>query len=71
MHRVRLYPTRAQERRLVYMLNATRALYNAALQERSDAYRLRGITVTERMQCAELTSLRREEPGIADVYREC
>jgi putative transposase len=71
MHRVRLYPTAAQDRRLEYMLHATRHLYNAALQERRDAYKLRGITVTAKMQYAELTALRAEEPGIATIYREC
>ncbi len=71
MHRVRLYPTAAQERRLGFMLHATRHLYNAALQERRDAYRMRGVSVMGRMQYAELTALRAEEPGIAAVYREC
>jgi putative transposase len=71
MHRVRLYPTAAQDRRLEYMLHATRHLYNAALQERRDAYRMRGVTVTAKMQYAELTALRADEPGIASVYREC
>jgi putative transposase len=71
MHRVRLYPTAAQERRLDFMLHATRHLYNAALQERRDAYRMRGISVTAKMQYAELTALRADDPGIASVYREC
>lgn len=71
MHRVRLYPTPAQERRLDFMLHCTRHLYNAALQERRDAYHMRGITVTAKMQYAELTALRAEEPGIATIYREC
>ncbi len=71
MHRVRLYPSPAQERRLDYVLHATRHLYNAALQERRDAYRMRGVSVTAKMQYAELTALRAEEPGMAGVYREC
>lgn len=71
MHRVRLYPSRAQRRRLEFMLHCTRHLYNAALQERRDAYRLRGISVTYEMQYAELTAIRAEEPGVATVYREC
>src|ERR1700736_1101775 len=71
MHRVRLYPTPSQQRRLEFMLHITRTLYNAALQERRDAYRLRGVRVTAKMQYAELTSLRQDEAGIASVYREC
>jgi len=71
MQQVRLYPTAAQIKRLEFMLHVTRHLYNAALQERRDAWKMRGVSVTYRQQYAELTDLRREEPGIAAVYREC
>jgi putative transposase len=71
MHRIRLYPTESQEARLRHMLHVTRHLYNAALQERRDAYRGRGISVTAKMQYAELTALRAEDPGLASIYREC
>jgi hypothetical protein len=57
------------------MLDVTRQLYNAALQERRDAYRMRGITVTAKMQYAELTALRspaeRIDSRLVSVYREC
>jgi putative transposase len=71
MHRVRLYPTCAQARRLTFMLDVTRRLYNAALQQRSDAFRLRRLSVTLKMQYAELTSLRPEDPALRSIYREC
>jgi len=75
MERVRLYPTPSQAARLVMMLDVTRQLYNAALQERRDAYRMRGISVTARMQYAELTALRspaeRIDSRLSSVYREC
>ncbi len=75
MERVRLYPTPSQSARLVMMLDVTRQLYNAALQERRDAYRMRGITVTAKMQYAELTALRspaeRIDSRLVSVYREC
>ena len=57
------------------MLDVTRQLYNAALQERRDAYRMRGVSVSVKQQYAELTVLR--QPGfwldsrLAAVYREC
>ena len=38
----RLYPTRKQTERLVWTLDRCRELYNAALQERRDAYRMAG-----------------------------
>jgi hypothetical protein len=43
------------------MLHVTRRLYNAALQERRDAWKFRGKSVTAKMQYAELTALRRGE----------
>src|ERR1700685_716789 len=56
------------------MLDVTRQLYNAALQGRRNAYRMRGITVTRKMQYAELTALRQPESWLdgrlAAVYRE-
>ena len=67
---VRLYPTHAQQRALDHALHVTRHLYNASLQERKDAYRLRRISITHKMQYAELTALRRESFHVRGVYRE-
>jgi putative transposase len=67
---VRLYPTAAQERALDHALHETRRLYNALLQQRRDAYRLRGVSVTSKMQYGEITALRRDHPGLRSVYRE-
>ena len=53
------------------MLDVTRDLYNAALQQRRDAFRHRGITVTEDLQYADLTDLRKGDSRVAAVYREC
>jgi putative transposase len=68
---IRLYPAARQQAALEHALHVTRHLYNAALQERKDAYRLRRITVTARMQYAELTALRGDSVHLASVYREC
>jgi len=46
------------------MLHVTRRLYNAALQQRRDAWKFRGITVSGSQQYAELTVLRREDLGL-------
>ena len=70
IERIRLYPTPAQAKRLAFMLDVTRQLYNALLQQRRDAYRRR-ICVSGKMQYAELTCLRAEDARIAAVYREC
>lgn len=71
MHRVRLYPKAAQEERLRFMLDVTRQMYNALLEERRYAWKARGITVTTKMQYAEITALRAENRRFASVYREC
>ena len=71
IERARLYPTPTQERRLRFMLDVTRQLYNALLQERRDAFRLRRIAITTQMQYAEITGLRKDDARVAAVYREC
>ena len=70
LHKVRLYPTCAQERALIGMLGVTRELYNALLQQRRDAWTTRRATVTSRDQYRQLTELRSAEPRFAAVYRE-
>ncbi len=70
IERIRLYPTTSQAAALAAMLDVTRDLYNALLQQRRDAYRLRKITVTAKMQYAEITALRAEDGRLRGVYRE-
>jgi putative transposase len=75
IERIKLYPTPSQEAALRFMLDVTRELYNAALQERRDAYRLRKVSISAKMQYAELTALRKPidaiDKRLAVVYREC
>ncbi len=71
VERIRLYPSPHQQSALRFMLDVTRQLYNALLQQRRDAYRLRGRALASRDQYAELTALRREDARVAAVYREC
>jgi putative transposase len=61
IERIRLYPTTRQAAALAVMLDVTRELYNALLQQRRDAYALRKIVVTAKMQYAEITALRAED----------
>ncbi|MEV4244709.1 helix-turn-helix domain-containing protein [Streptosporangium canum] len=53
----RLYPTAPQQVRLAAMLAARCELYNAALEERREAYRKRGVTVKVAAQMAQLTEI--------------
>src|ERR1700688_291540 len=71
IERVRLYPTAGQRRRLGFSLDVTRKLFNALLQPRRDAWRMRRYRVSSKEQYHELTALRAEEARVAAVYREC
>src|SRR5665213_2317692 len=71
LHKVRLYPTCAQERGLIEMLRVTRELYNAMLQQRRDSWTSRRVSYTSKQQYAEITELRACDPRFAGVYREC
>jgi putative transposase len=57
------------------MLDVTRELYNALLQERREALKRRGVRITGKQQYAEITALRRPENAIdarlQACYREC
>lgn len=63
----RLYPTRAQEERLLWMLDRHRWLYNAALEHRITAWRRAGESVSYAQQCKELTAIRAEDEDYAGI----
>lgn len=54
----RLYPNKAQQQALGEMLDAYRSLYNAALQERRDAWRKRRVSVNYYDQANQLKEIR-------------
>ncbi|MDB5044077.1 MAG: transposase [Deinococcus sp.] len=64
----RLYPTKTQEAAMYETLRLTRTLYNAALEQRREAYRKQGKTLSAYMQQAELTALREACPEFGSVY---
>ena len=57
-YRYRLYPTRAQCAALGEMLGGLCDLYNAALQQRIEAYQRRGLTLRYGQQAAKLKAVR-------------
>jgi putative transposase len=61
-HKFRAYPTRGQRERAEACLDAHRQLYNAALEERREAWR-HGVTVRYGDQSAQLTAIRRTDPN--------
>jgi putative transposase len=64
VYRYRLSPTAAQDAAMRETLERLREVYNAALQERRDAYRKQNITLSAYSQMAELNriSLSRIQP---------
>jgi putative transposase len=70
IERVKLYPTPCQQARLHACLDVCRDLYNAALQQRRDAWRSRHLRIDRKRQYAELTELRKADSRMASVYRE-
>lgn len=71
LHRIRVYPTFSQERALVEMLQVTRELYNALLQQRRDAWTTRRLKLSSCEQYAQITELRAADQRFAAVYRQC
>ena len=61
----RLYPTKAQGEALTGMLGALCDLYNAALQQRIEAYRRRGVTLRYGQQASELKAVRIADERLA------
>jgi putative transposase len=58
----RAYPTRPQEGRAARLLADHCDLYNAALEERREAWRIRRVSVSYDRQSAQLKEIRRADP---------
>lgn len=56
----RLYPTPAQEQTFLFILRRCRELYNAALEERQAAWRMRKVSIGYAAQCHELLDIKKE-----------
>lgn len=68
VYRFRLYPTRAQEATLDRTLWLLRGLYNAALEERREAWRRQGVSITRAMQERALTEIKHTCPQYAPLH---
>jgi putative transposase len=58
----RAYPTRPQEGRAARLLVDHCDLYNAALEERREAWRMHRVSISRGMQSAQLKDIRRSDP---------
>jgi putative transposase len=69
-YKYKLKPTAAQERMLERTAMLCRHVYNAATEERREAWRLRGVTVTYYQQKAELPDIKDVLPEYGEVHSQ-
>jgi putative transposase len=66
----KLLPTDEQEQKLLFVLRRCRELYNAALQERRDAWQKCGVRITCTRQSTELPGVKAVRPEYHDVHSQ-
>ncbi|HZU00157.1 MAG TPA: transposase [Ktedonobacteraceae bacterium] len=69
-YKFRLSPTKKQVGKLEWMLRRCKELYNAALQERRDAYQMCGISVSYRMQADQLPAIKKLREEYSDIHSQ-
>jgi putative transposase len=69
-YKFRLYPTMKQVDTLEWTLRRCKELYNAALQERREAYRMSGVSVTYRMQADQLPAIKQLREEYQDIHSQ-
>ncbi len=69
-YKFRLYPTRKQEQLLTWTLDRARELYNAALQERKDAYRIAGKSINYYDQANQLPEIKEVREEYQDIHSQ-
>src|SRR5260370_27747881 len=63
----RIYPTHKQSNTLEQWLGLCCQLYNAALDERTSAYRMAGVSLSYEHQCAEFPESKHLRPDFHDA----
>lgn len=69
-YKFRLYPTKKQVGKLEWMLRRCKELYNAALQERRDAYKMGGVSVSYRMPADQLPAIKKLREEYSDIHSQ-
>src|SRR6266566_2577471 len=69
-YKYRIYPTKKQAHLLNEQLALCAELYNAALQERRDAYKLCGKSITFIQQSAQLPDIKETRPEYEAIYSQ-
>ncbi len=66
----KLQPTAEQEGTLTFVLRRCRELYNAALEERREAWRMCAVSITAAGQSAQLPEIKQARPEYQDIYSQ-
>jgi len=69
-YKYRLYPKSAQAEKLQWTLDRARELYNAALQERRDAYRMCRVSISYNQQAAQLPESKEIRPEYNYIHSQ-
>ena len=69
-YKFRLYPTHKQIATLEWILRRCKELYNAALEERREAYRLNGVSVSYNMQADQLPAIKHLREEYQDIHSQ-
>jgi putative transposase len=66
----KLKPTPEQEQAMAFVLRRCRELYNAALQERKEAWQKCGVSITVAGQSAQLPDIKAVRPDYRDIHSQ-
>src|SRR5215468_3313065 len=66
-YKYKLKPPPEQEQAMAFVLRRCRELYNAALQERREAWQKCGVSVTVAQQSAQLPTIKEVRPEYQDI----
>ena len=66
----KLKPTPQQERTMAFVLRRCRELYNAGLEERREAWRKCGVSITAAGQSAQLPEIKEARPEYRDIHSQ-
>jgi len=69
-YKFRISPTQKQSGKLEWVLRRCNELYNAALEERREAYRMNGVSVSYYMQANQLPAIKEVREEYQDIHSQ-
>src|SRR5438876_3104069 len=69
-YKFRISPTNAQIGKMEWILRRCKELYNAALEERREAYRMNGVSVSYHMQANQLPAIKELREEYQDIHSQ-